>query len=255
MKMHDVKIMRNFINEMDFKKNLSLRQGAITFSNPVSVGFQNKILEEGLIHTYPIDTTIRYIKEYFGLSDKEIFKGSGNNGFERIFVKMYDDKRNHKIMDKAMRLCGYFASHYTPTEDGYVTVQYESKNDEDISHELRQNERYLTHITPTYNEDKILKTGFSPRAKNYLFNFPDRVYFSRGNAPAQESLEMVKMLSLINQSKGNNGRYTVFKVDLTKIPENVKFYNDQNYKNGVYTIDNIRPDCIVGKIEIDTNNI
>lgn len=255
MKNSDSQLMRKELNEMDFKNNLSLRQGSVSFDNPVSIGLQNEKLEEGLIHTYPIDTTIRYIKEYFGLDDSEIYKRKGENGYERIFVRMYDDKRNHTIMNRAMNLCGYFPSHFTNIGNDYVAVQYESRNDEDISAELRKTERYLTHITPTYNEEKILKNGFSPKAKNFVFNFPDRVYFSVGSAAPEESLEMVKMLNFANASAGNNGKYTVFKVDLTKIPENVKFFRDQNYKNGIYTKENIRPDCIVGKIEIDVNNI
>ena len=248
-------LMRKELNEMDFEKNLSLRQGSVTFDNPVSFGLQSRKLEEGLIHTYPIDTTIRYISEYFGMNSKEIFKGDGENGYERIFVKMYDDKRNHAIMNRAMNLCGYFPSHFSRHSDGYVVVQYESRNDKDISAELRGTERYLTHITPSYNEEKILSGGFSPMAKNHVFNFPDRVYFSVGSAPSEESLQMIKMLSLANVSEGNNGKYTVFKVDLRKIPEDVKFFRDQNYKNGIYTKENVRPDCIVGKIHIDANEI
>lgn len=255
MKKTDTELMRKELNEMDFKNNLELRRTSVSYSNPVSIGLINEKLEEGLIHTYSIDTTIRYVKSYFGLSDEEIFKGDGENGYERIFVKMYNDKRNHNIMNRAMNLCGYFPSHFTNIENGYVVVQYESKHDEDISEELRKTETFLTHITPTYNEEKILKYGFSPRAKNYVFNFPDRVYFSVGSAVPKESLEMVKMLSLTNASKGNDGNYTVFRIDISKIPENVKFFKDQNYKNGIYTTENIRPDCIIDKIRINTNNI
>ena len=247
--------MRAELDGMDFRKNLELRRGSVTFGNPVSIGLQGKKLEEGLIHTYPIDTTIRYIKEYFGMDDSEIFKGNGENGYERIFVRMYDDKRNHKIMDRAMNLCGYFPSRYTRCVDSYVIVQYESRNDKDISEELRKTERYLTHITPSYNEGKILKNGFSPKSKNYVFNFPDRVYFSVGSTAPEESLRLLKMLSLTNDSEGNDGWYTVFMVDLRKIPETVKFFRDQNYKNGVYTRENISPDCIVNSVRVNANDI
>ena len=255
MKATDSEIMRKALNEMDFNNSLELRQGAVTFDNPVSIGLRGAKLEEGLIHTYPIDTTLRYIKEYFGLSDSEIYKGDGENGYERIFVRMYNDGHNKKIMGKAMSLCGYYPAHFTDTLDGYVVIQYESKHDENISEELRKTERFLTHITPTYNVEKILKNGFSPKSKNYVFNFPDRVYFSVGSTIPQESLELVKMLAFTNASAGNDGKYSVLKVDLTKIPEGVKFFKDQNYKNGVYTTENIRPDCIVGKVDIDVNKL
>lgn len=254
MKTTESELMRKSLNEMDFKNLLELRRCSTTFDNPVSIGLYGGKLEEGLIHTYPIDVTIHYIKEYFGLDDEEIFKGNGENGYERIFARFYDDKRNHVIMDRAMNLCGYFPAHFTKS-NGYVVVQYESKHDENISEELRKTERYLTHITPTYNVEKILKNGFSPKSKNYVFNFPDRVYFSVGSAVPKESLEMVKMLAFSNASKGNNGKYSIFKIDLTKIPENVKFFKDQNYKNGIYTTENLRPDCIVDRLDIDVNNI
>lgn len=250
--------MRNELNEMDFKNLLSFRTGAVTFDNPVSIGLHGEKLEEGLIRTYPIDTTMRYIKSYFRLSNNEIFKVEGENGIWRIIVKIYDDKRNHKLLDRAMRLCGYFPAHYDRrnTDDGYVLVQYKSINDEDVSAQLRKEEQYLVHVTPTYNEEKILKMGFSPKCKNSIFNYPDRVYFSVGSTPSSEILTMLKILSTVNNSEGDTKNYTYFVVDISKISENVKFFRDQNYKNGVYTTDNIRPDCIVAKqnINVDTLN-
>ena len=41
------------------------------------------------------------------------------------------------------------------------------------------------------------------------------------------------------------------KYDLDKIPENIPFYADSNYKFGVYTNSNIRPDVIVDYKEVE----
>ena len=49
----------------------------------------------------------------------------------------------------------------------------------------------------------------------------------------------------------NNGKYYAIKIDLNKIPTNVKFYLDPNAKYSIYTYENIAPNAIIGMEEIN----
>lgn len=243
----ETEIMRSMLDEMNYERNLSLRVKQVSYSNPVSV-YMN--LDEGLIRTYPIGTAIRYIKDYFNLKDDEIREVSGEQGINRIVVTMYDDKRNHKLMDRAMGLCGYFPSFYDRKYDGTVSVQYEAKFDNDVTEEIRRKFESIVHATPEYNLGKIRRIGLVPKSKNELFNFPDRIYFLAG-APVGDALDLIKMLCNVNSSKGNEGRYALLKIDVGAVPENVRFYKDQNYAYGIYATQNIPPACIVGEMVYD----
>lgn len=223
-----------------------------SYSNPLTIAMMNRrVLDEGLVKTYPIKKTVEYIKSYFNLRNLQIKTVPGENGVEQILVLAPSAGDNIKIMEKAMNYFGYYLATPKPSENqrlsgGFVWLQFEPKFIEDISSQLRKEEKYLYHITPSYNEAKIKKLGFSPRAKNSMFNYPNRVYFIRGSVNSDEIMSIGEQLCQANRSDGNDGTYTVFTVDVDRIPETVPFYFDSNYKYGVYTNHNIKPDTIVG---------
>ena len=197
-----------------------------SYSNPLTIAmFNPKLLEEGLIKTYPIEKTVSYIKSYFNLRDVQIKVLECDSGIEQIMVN---------------NISG-----------GLVWLQFEPKIQNDISQQLRKEETFIYHITPAYNRGKILKIGFSPRSKNSLFNFPHRVYFIRGSVSDRQIKTIGEQLCNANNSEGNDGSYVLFIVDLNKIPENIPFYFDSNYEYGVYTNSNIKPDAIVDVKEIE----
>lgn len=228
-----------------------IRKPAV-FSNPLTYRLHED-LNEGLIRTYPIDKTISYVKYYFDLEDDKI-KKINIYGIEYIVVEITDIGENRKLMEKAMNLCGYFLSYQIPSREhkNNIVMQFEPKYQEDITDELRQEERYLYHITPRYNLKDIKKSGLLPRAKNDFLKYPGRVYFIKGSTDDDnEILGMGYDLFDNNKSKGNKGNYAILLIDITKIPSDVKFYEDGSYPYGVFTYDNISSDCIVGVNYVD----
>lgn len=224
----------------------TIRKGT-TYENPLTI-YMFMPVYEGLITTFPIDKTIEYIKDYFDLEDSQIRKSNGANGVERINVTIANRDDNLELMKKAMSYCGYFLGF--PKEDKipqnakFVELQFEARHQKDISSELRREETTLIHITPKYNLKKIQKIGFSPRCKNEFFDYPGRIYFVRGSVNNQVSKIIAGILSNANMSIGNTGEYVIITVDLTKIPDSIKFYEDPNFPKGLFVNENLKPDII-----------
>ena len=164
----------------DFSKN---RTNA-NFDNPLSRAIQHP-LTEGLIKTYPLNKTIKYIKDYFKLSDNEIYPIQGYGEKEQIGIKVPIIGNNLELVKKAFNLCGWYLGY--PKEKNLkqntiYELQFEKKYDDNFSELLRQHESVIYHVTPIYNTEKIKNIGFTPRSKNNLFEYPSRTYFIIGSA-------------------------------------------------------------------------
>ena len=221
-----------------------------SYNNPLTIAMINNVVIEGLIKTYPIDKTIQYIRDYFDLEEWDVYKHKSENGYDRIAFNAYIYGDNLDIISNAMDYCGYFLAY--PKKDiieqhygENITLIFEPKFQYDVSKELRKNEKYLIHVTPTYNIEKIKRFGLSPKSKNKLFNFPHRVYFFIGSFDKKQLLNMIKQLCYANNNIHDNGEYSILTIDLKQIDENVPFYSDQNLKNAVFTSNNIHPNCII----------
>ena len=113
-----------------------------SFDNPISQLMKHP-LSEGLIRTYPIDTTIKYIKKYFQLSDEEIYKLDAENGEEQIVIRVPIVGDNLTIVKKAFALCGYYLGYpkeETLKPNTIYELQFEKRNEQDVSESLRQSQ-------------------------------------------------------------------------------------------------------------------
>lgn len=232
---------------INFWKDYDYIVHSATYANPLTL-YMDKQLNEGLIRTYPIEKTIDFVKSYFNFNEKQIQVVPVANGEKNIIIYLPVIGNNIDQVTKAMNLCGYFLSHkvFKVLPLGKVaTLQFEARNQKDISKELRNEEKTLLHITPKYNVNKIKNIGFSPRHRNELFNFPERIYFLRGTVLKDAIMDIGDQLNYSNTSPGNNGEYALFTIDLAKVSEDVKWFVDPNYPHGVYTTQNISPNTII----------
>ena len=259
--MNEIETIRNLINKVK-ETNLVLknRLGSVSIDNPVANYFSKhnideNFIDEGLIHTYPIVKTINFIKKRFDLPD-EYFDTVKENSVECITVKIPDIEKNIQIMTTAMNVCGYYFDKTISkfAENGVVwkTIVYSPKIQQSIIDELIKTTKYLYHISPTYNFKKIRKIGFSPRHRNTLFNYPERIYFLIGNVDYNQILNLGFQLFLNNKSQGNDGKYIIYKLDMDKL-KNINFYKDSNYAYGVFTNSNISFDTVIDFKEVDFN--
>ena len=174
----------------EMEKDYEISHKWISYDNPLSLILQGT-LNEGLIHTYPFEKTLEYVKNYFQLDDKQIGIRHGMNGSKVIVVYVPVINNNVDEINKAFNLCGYFLSYpkdeVLKMQNGkWVSLQYEPKHTEKITSFVRWSEKAIYHITPLNKRKKIEKNGLTPKTNNELFNYPDRIYFISGNCSKYE---------------------------------------------------------------------
>ena len=261
-------IIKDTVNETlnSYQKNLmnDFRQifHPASFDNPLTY-LMRKPIEEGITKTYPIDITIRYINDYFNKYHLNVFirKGSTLTKDEKIIIEFPNTNDNFNIINKALYLCGYYLGF--PKEDEIVknknlwlTLEYEPRHQSDDTQQIKEEEIALVHITPNYYLEKIKRQGFVPRARNNVFNYPDRIYFLRASLPDMTILNMARRLIVTNDNLTHDYVYNFIWIDLSKISDDVKFYFDPNAENSIYTTDNIKPNsiCDIQEFNFKTEN-
>lgn len=228
-----------------------------SWDNPLTT-FPFYGLNETLLHSLPAKKVCRWIKEYFKIEDDKIFITNIEN-VNIINVRTYLTKLDPELIEKAANYLGWFLS--TPKlkyiekmqeeynegkrDDQELLLQFEPKHQPDITDELKNSGEMLIHISPSYYLGKIKSIGFSPRTKNRLYDYPDRVYFLKSSISDDELIDIAERLNYHNVSKGNKGDYFKITIDPNKMPSIVRFYKDTNSKYGVYTTFNVPPETII----------
>jgi len=148
---------------------------------------------------------------------------------------------NNDVLNKLQQYLNFYNFVIVNKTEGENTIQYwfESKYGTEISAE---NGHIWYHATPSNKVDKILKTGLSPRDEGKRGDYrTPRVYL----LPWYDDFFFESLYNK-NGEITNDFDYTVLKIDLSKMSNPPKLYRDEMAKshNGVYTYDNIPPQCI-----------
>ena len=101
----------------------------------------------------------------------------------------------------------------------------------------------IFHSTYKNNIPNILQNGLIPDSKNPKFTYPKRVYFSKFTSDIRKICNIT--VQLANVSHKNVLDYCIITIDTKKIPDNVDFYFDPIYENGIFTNDIIPTECIM----------
>ena len=101
----------------------------------------------------------------------------------------------------------------------------------------------IFHSTYKNNIPNILQNGLIPDSKNPKFTYPKRVYFSKFTSDIRKICDFTVQLANINHK--NVLDYCIITIDTKKIPDNVDFYFDPIYENGIFTNDIIPTECIM----------
>lgn len=224
-----------------WNKKLGLIEN-LSYGNPISIALHNNgPLQEGLIRTYPIEKSREYLIKLYDFDENqvEIFN---DNGVDKLRFIIPNNTNIITKVKKAMDLCGYFSSveKEYPYIDKWVYLNFEPKNQDDVNDYVREM-KVIYHVTQEKNVDKITKIGLTPRFKNPLFSYPERIYLFVEETPPDEIYGLTKQLKNV---KNDEAKHYLLILDVTKIPNNVNFYLDPNYGYGLYTKDNIPPTAI-----------
>ena len=228
-----------------------------TYDNPISIDIQKMrhgSLREGLIKTYPKEKVASYISNYLGIGEEQI-RIDGDN----VIIALPRDADIELVdeMESVMsKLCGfYLAMKYNyEGNEGIIYYKWEPKYQDEITR-MVNDEKYLVHVSPSVNHEKIMKQGICPKFKNDFLKYPDRVYLML-MSKFENVYDMIDHMRNIIMDKPNDlygWSYNFYIIDVSKIPENVKFYKDNNLKGSVWTYGNIPPQAIYkyGRIKIN----
>jgi hypothetical protein len=200
-------------------------------------------IEEGLIKTTDINQTIHLLKKQFKfIFTIDIAANTFNIEIEKANKKEVDD------LLKATNNLGWFPAYMSTPEymgkwseskimfDESLVIDFEAKYDTYIE----KTPEFLYHIAPEKNWTKIEKIGLTPKSRSKLSYHPDRVYLAKTEKDA-------KFLVLRFKTNTKNGDWVLLKIDTSYTPY-IRLYQDPNYKQGYYTMNNIPPSAIT-KIE------
>lgn len=128
--------------------------------------------------------------------------------------------------------CIYFQS---------VKIQFESKFDIPISVPKK-----LYHLSIMQFFNQIKKSGLFPKDKSKLTIHPGRIYLCDSIENCKLLIPQMKIfyssLTWNNRNANINDKWVIYEID--NLDSNIKLYQDPNYKNGYYTVDNISPGFI-----------
>lgn len=200
------------------------------------------------------------IVPFYDLEDWQIQTPQNPDGtYTYVLAIIPNINDNILFMDESMKCFGYYRSCNVDVKalfpkignmDEWVVLQYEQRVQEFINDKIRQ-QTYLYHVSPTSKEHKILKNGLVPKSKNEQFGYPDRVYLLNEEIiNINEGLQSVADMLYAGKTKSrtpyvNYKEYTFYRIDISKIPNNVNFSIDYNFAPlSVFSADNIPPYAI-----------
>lgn len=216
------------------------------FSSPIN-NFSpknNSIVESS--GSKPLNDVKKEIVNKYFLDDWQfkIITAKNNIDIAIIIPQIY---KNPSLINKDMETMGYFNSvSEVVVINGfnYIQMQFEPKYQDNILNEVK-NMGIIYHSTLTSNVDSIKQKGFVPSSKNNMFKYPNRIYFSKGTIDIRHLIDIT--MQLANVSKQNCNDYSIIVIDTSKIPDNIEFYYDPNYQDGVFT-EEILPSTIIKSV-------
>jgi len=207
---------------------------------------ETNLLYEGLIFSHN-KTTLR-----ISMSNNNFFLPNLKNTNDKLVIglltKEHIEHLNHHIfkLEQLLNLHGWYVA---TIRDLKKNKSFSVKNITHIS-TLLLSDTYLIILEPKFDMEienipkllyhttlqdyrhKILKKGLIPKSKHKLIYHPDRIYFTKTEKDAQQiGKELHKKTDDID----------IYKVSTDNLHVNMRFFNDINYKNGIYIMDNIPP--------------
>jgi hypothetical protein len=232
-------------NSLDFNEN---DYHKIMFGNDSKVK-----IEEGISKTYPSDVTINHVYDMMQGYDIEIFvpneKQNDDKIANHIIVRTFSKEVGPKFeldLEKAFKACGYSLGATGYDNDSVIQLklyQFEPMFQKDSNYNIGE---HIYHVTTKNKLNNILKNGFTPKNSNKLgFMYDGRCYFFLGT---DFVLQYIRRSEKVNKeyNEGNlmeTNDYVLFEIKTENIRNNVKFYPDVNFPNGIsiFTYANIPP--------------
>lgn len=198
------------------------------------------VIEE-VIKTTPIAETVEYMRTTFFFQDWQCLMRKAWNDVDVALI-IPNIGQNESIIVNAMMEKGYFRGPDRQHErDGmnWLQIQFEPYESKSLKDEVIEDE-VLYHVTPYVNTDSILTKGILPTDENLIngletSNRPKLIFLLRGYTGY---VQWKNTAIAINNKRPRNlqtDRFAVFKVDTSKLPEDIDFQGDPEHPSGICT--------------------
>ena len=208
-----------------------------------------KYIEEAISHADVLANAqhaAKVLKDEFGFKDWQIRVLQRNNGISVVLVypAIYNNK---KKITTIMKVEHFFNSRtWFKYKDlmHWQAMKFEPEEVPDVTAEAKQH-GVLYHLSPSYNDDQIQSIGLIPANKNTFLKYPARVHLLAGNVSEPAVIYLGQQLfKEAKKDKMNDRLYTFWRINTDKLPKNVVFYGDPNFKVGYYTEQMIPSKCL-----------
>lgn len=192
-----------------------------------------------------VDNAIEEITRTFPIDEVyQVTKQKGEHGLYAALL-IANVQGNVQTIVESMARYKMFPSKDMPStilSDGnhtWIDIRFEPSEQEDVSNEIRNLYSALGHLSPSVNEQSILMNGLVGSNNNPVYKYPSpRVHLIEGNASEEDIQQLANTLYAQARQKGIKGltpEYTLFSIDLSKVPESTCFYWDINETYGLFT--------------------
>lgn len=204
------------------------------------------ILSEGLIKSYSPQMLIRQLTINFNLKQYQFYIGVENFIQFKYPTDISKDAKFSQIIEQN----GYLLSKADKTENHYF-IQLEPKYPTRVN--VGNLPDYLYHVTPTINQDKIMKIGLTPKESKTSFSHTgNRIYLLLTYDPHGDIQKLVDLLrNDRNELKGASINEVYLALAIKKNTDNIYFYDPmfqwgKTVPNGrgIFALKNIPPSDI-----------
>ena len=164
----------------------------------------------------------------------------------RVVLLYADLAKNTDVIINAMTSFGWSkAAISAPTRiEGVVcrAMSFDPMEQKTATKEARRFSE-LYHWTPSDRVSSVMSTGIEPRSENEFLSYPPKAHLMKGNISQEKASYLGWQLFRANSTK-TDGKYTLIKVVMARVPQTIEFYGDPRYEYGFFTKEAIPPSAL-----------
>lgn len=241
------KLKQNYVSYSPYR--LSVGHGSV-----LQINQNGEFLTEGIDHKANAEKAKEDITKHFPIDVRQFIISEGFHGlFAAILVA--NIKGNIEIIKGCMAQHNFFPSRHVPnlielSIDGqeWVDMRFEPIEQDDVTDEIRKENNVLYHLSPSIFENSILQKGLLASNSNPVYKYPtDRLHLIEERASSSDIKRLASDLYVQAKMKGIKNlspEYTLFSIDLSKVPDGVRFYEDINEDFGLFTVKKITKNAV-----------
>ena len=202
------------------------------------------LIKESAYLTLPVNQVRKELKK-LGFLDWQI-KSEIRANKVKIIILYADIDKNTDIVVNKMLTCGWSKARISEPQMKYGlalrVMDFDPMEQDPLTKEAHRH-KYLYHLTPYKNVETIQQHGIEARSENDYLSYPPKAHIIKGNV-SEEIISKLGWLLYSRNKKLNDGRYALFRIETSKVPQSIEFYGDPRFEYGYFTRESIPSSAI-----------